>query len=555
MRFIKKSLVLLAFGALFASLFNVNNIGNVSKVNAADETITRYKHYTRIESVDQLIDGKKYLLAIYSTSGSHPSNVACYFDGSKNVYNSSNNQNDVKLGGVVKNEICLPDDGIDYTFTYNFKRLNTYTNTPYGTLISSSGIYIGAAKPGTSSYSYGKSCSSFSPTYTSASHDILFNYYTHNNEKIIVAKGQSNTYGVDSMLSYKIGTNSNFNFYARNKTVGSYGGIPVQFYMEDDYDGDPILSIEARDYKDTYYVGDTFKFDGKLIGKTFKGNEKEIEPSSINSPSLTSTGTKTATLTYEGEGFYNKIELSIKVVVAPTSLTISNVTSPNNHYIDVNETQQLKATFNTGDNYKDVEWTSSRSEYVSVDNNGLVKGLKFSTIIAKITASITLGSKTIKATYDIYCYEAYTLKYADDDGNTSEGTTQRKSYSSYQNIFKSIVCGTSENGWNGTYDWEKMKKSWISYITVEDKALIKKAISNPDGNDLEKFLYNYDFLVLNKGYEDFIGRYPNSTSNQSPLLKSSFSENTLGTIIMISSIIIIPLFGIVLINKKNKENN
>lgn len=158
-------LALLTFG-------NIDNSNEAIKTNAT----TGYKHYTRVNSVDGLVDGKKYLIAIgeYNSDG-------IFLDGS--ATNITDKGKYVKLDGKdTTDSFSVLDDGKDYTFTYNFLKQNTYSNTPYGSFKSSSGIYIGSRKP-SGNGTKNEDVTTSSKTFNESVHSLFFRMFENTNAK------------------------------------------------------------------------------------------------------------------------------------------------------------------------------------------------------------------------------------------------------------------------------------------------------------------------------------------------------------------------------------
>lgn len=346
-----------------------------------------------------------------------------------------------------------------------------------------------------------------------------------------------------------------FCFYSNKKSAkNTYYGGHAHFYIEDDFEGNPPLSIEAKDYSTNWSVGDSYYFDGKLIVTYADGSTGEVQPTDINKPSLSSTGNKTGTLYYEAEGKKLKCEISVTAVTKLTGIEIVNETKNNDHHIRVGSQVQLAAKPKpTTSIIKSVTWTvsSSGSEYLSVDENGLITALKPNIELVLVTASTKLGSSEIKNTYYFYSDESYVLNY-DENGTTKTGETNYSSYSAITRMIAKLVCGNASNGWNGTYNWDSIKSDYISYIRIEDKALFKKATANNSGNELEVFLANYDYLVLNKGFEDFIGRHEGANVVQTKINNIAINNDVTIIALIIIISVIIPLLGILI--TKRKEN-
>ena len=121
-----------------------------------------------------------------------------------------------------------------------------------------------------------------------------------------------------------------------------------------------------------------------------------------------------------------------------------------------------------------------------------------------------------------------------------------------QNIYTEQLLVCDQEGIDSTINWEQITNSFNALTNVEDKLLIKGVIGNEHGNELEKFISTYDFLVTEKGYTDFIGRFESST-------KGAYSEfkvfnNDITLIIALVAIVALSGFAFFYVAKrKNKE--
>ena len=74
-----------------------------------------------------------------------------------------------------------------------------------------------------------------------------------------------------------------------------------------------LTGIEVSGQKTSFYVGDTFEFDGTCTAKYDGGTSKTVTPTSVSSPDMTSTGTKTVTVSYTENGVTKSTQYTINV--------------------------------------------------------------------------------------------------------------------------------------------------------------------------------------------------------------------------------------------------
>ena len=122
-----------------------------------------------------------------------------------------------------------------------------------------------------------------------------------------------------------------------------------------------------------------------------------------------------------------------------------------------------------------------------------------------------------------------------------------------QNIYTKQLLDCDQEGINSKINWEQITTDF-NKLSNEEKLLIKGVIGDEHGNELEKFISTYDFLVTEKGntYTDFIGRFESST-------KGTYSEfkvfnNDITLIIALVAIVALSGFAFFYVTKrKNKE--
>ena len=151
-----------------------------------------------------------------------------------------------------------------------------------------------------------------------------------------------------------------------------------------------LSSIAASGMTTEYNVGDTFSFDGDLTATYSDDSTKEVTPTSVSSPDMSTAGTKTVTISYT-EGGVTKTttyDITVSAVVVPVTGVTLNKTSTS---IEEGSSETLTATvLPSNATNKNVTWSTSNSGVATV-NNGTVTAVKAGT--ATITVTTEDGSK------------------------------------------------------------------------------------------------------------------------------------------------------------------
>lgn len=102
------------------------------------------------------------------------------------------------------------------------------------------------------------------------------------------------------------------------------------------------------------------------------------------------------------------------------------------------------------------------------------------------------------------------------------------------------------------YSWEILKNDYEA-LSVTDKEILLTTTSNSDGNDIEKALAIYDYIIVKYGaehYENFIQRnivVPPSPKNK----QESFIQNYGIVIVVIVTLVSITTISIILIGRRH----
>ena len=118
---------------------------------------------------------------------------------------------------------------------------------------------------------------------------------------------------------------------------------------------------------------------------------------------------------------------------------------------------------------------------------------------------------------------------------------------------KALVCGTSENGWNGTYDIDTVKEN-IELLSDAELTALKNAEANQDGNIVEKFLWKYDYLIsAGKITDNFLNRNVASAAKVSPIFNNINNDTTIAIIVIISLISVSSIAGFLFLKKRKEQ--
>ena len=146
--------------------------------------------------------------------------------------------------------------------------------------------------------------------------------------------------------------------------------------------------------KTSFEVNETFSYSGLVVTARYSdGSSKTVTPTNVSSPSMSTTGTKTITVSYT-EGGVTKTATYTITVSNPAVHTTGLSLDKTNATIVVGNTITLVATKTPANSEDGITWSSSNSSIASV-SNGVVRGVK------EGTATITASSNNIKATCTI----------------------------------------------------------------------------------------------------------------------------------------------------------
>ena len=223
----------------------------------------------------------------------------------------------------------------------------------------------------------------------------------------------------------------------------------------------------------------------------------------------------------------------------------------------------------------------------------------------KSNSNYYVGNQSVSNGISTSIVEQYEVSIGNDgtitgllsDGTTSSGTTLRHNASSGNNIWR-FYTGTTGNeialykadgdiraisstltswydnakeneylscnasGTGSNIDWDSLYETAIEMLASEDYDTLKRMSSKSseeNGNYLEDFISDYDYLVAYKGYDDFLGRFDEGgamygTPRVVPMpISNIVSTNGVIAIVVVISMMTITAIGAYYFLRKRKE--
>ena len=202
-----------------------------------------------------------------------------------------------------------------------------------------------------------------------------------------------------------------------------------------------LSSIAVSGQTTSFVKNGSFSFDGVCTATFANGYQKAVTPTSVTSPDMSTTGSKTITVSYTYNGNTRTTSYSITV---------------NSYRTVMEDTESLLATITFPDNTETISGnvTTEKVTYYAFESNAIRLGS------GSATGSITVNSSTS----NIYRVSVSAKSYGSDTSvNLSIGGTGNTITSSYQNYGKSystpvnsVTIATTAN----------KKRAYVQSITV-----------------------------------------------------------------------------------------
>lgn len=287
-----------------------------------------------------------------------------------------------------------------------------------------------------------------------------------------------------------------------NQTVTvSYGGKTATYGIT--VDKGTLSSISVSGQTTTYQKGNAFSFDGICTATFANGYQKTVNPTSVNSPDMSTGGVKTITVsfTYNGSTKTTNYDITVntdRVVIEETTTTgysvIGTITYPSN-------TQTISV--NT--------LSISTSGYTTIESNAIRLGS------GSNTGTVTVTSTTSNITKVVVSAKTY----GSDTGVTlTVGGTSNTITSSYADYVKEYSTATNSCAIATT---TSKKRAYIESITVYETktTTIETDISqSEDCVGLETFISDY----MHMDYVENLGYCSDSEHHYYSTAKTAFNE-------------------------------
>ena len=198
-------------------------------------------------------------------------------------------------------------------------------------------------------------------------------------------------------------------------TVGGTSGHRRIKAITVKYSGDAapaatLESIAVSGQKTAFNVGDTFVFDGKVTATYSDGSTKEVQPTEVSKPDMSTAGTKEVTVTYkEGEKTATaKYEITVSEAVAggkTVSMTMSEYVEANNCTVSASgsEVMYKKLQLNESVRMSTTGEDNCGSFWVTSGTNPTKQWRLYQNKGGNVIISVAEGCelKTVKLTYAV----------------------------------------------------------------------------------------------------------------------------------------------------------
>ena len=262
-----------------------------------------------------------------------------------------------------------------------------------------------------------------------------------------------------------------------------------------------LSSIEVTGMTTSYVKNGSFSFDGTCVATFANGYEKEVTPTSVTSPDMSTTGNKTITVTYT----YNNKTVSTSYVI-----------SVNAYRTVMEETESILGTINYSSGSEVISnetLTTSKSGYTTIENGPDTshKALRLGSGSSKGTLTITSTSANIyKVIVNARNYNNDSSVDITIGGSKNTLTSSYREYSKeYTSSVNSVAIATTTNG----------KRAWIASISVYTKTE-QDIGQSEDCVGLETFINNY----MHMDYTENLGYCNDAEHHYYSSAKAAFNE-------------------------------
>lgn len=256
-----------------------------------------------------------------------------------------------------------------------------------------------------------------------------------------------------------------------------------------------LSSISVSGQKTTYLKNSTFSFDGVCLATFANGYQKQVIPTSVSSPDMSTSGTKTVSVSYSYNGVnktttYEIIVSSHRVVLEESYNVIGTITYSNNKQTISNDTLSI-----------------STSGYTTIENNAIRLGS------GSNTGTLTITSHSSNINKIVVRAKSYTN---DTDVILVIGGTNNNISSNYTDYSKTYDVATNTVTIETT---TKKKRAYIESITLYSFSSVDIGTSD-DCVGLEAFITNY----MHMDYVDNLGWCKDEEHHYYSIAKEAFNS-------------------------------
>ena len=280
--------------------------------------------------------------------------------------------------------------------------------------------------------------------------------------------------------------------------IVNYGGLTNNYDIV--VTAGTLSSISVSEMTTTFVKNSPFVFDGICTAVFENGYEKEVTPTSVSSPDMSSTGVKEVSVTYS----YNE-----KTVTTSYNITV-------NAYRDVYEAEDVNAT---------LTWDSDKTPHISPSDLGLSSSLSGNTYYESGDSAIRLGTGsgggTIKITTatskikSIVINAKYYNKYS-----SAVLKCNGQSVGTLTSSFKEFEVKINSKNDITVLTESKENRVVIKYIQIVVEGELVNIGQTEDCIGLEAFITEY----MHMGYVDNLGYCKDSEHHYYQTAKEEFNK-------------------------------
>ena len=281
-----------------------------------------------------------------------------------------------------------------------------------------------------------------------------------------------------------------------NQTVTvSYGGETTTYPIS--VSAGTLSSIAVSEQTTSYVKNGAFSFDGVCTATFANGYQKEVTPTSVTTPDLTTSGNKTVTVTYTYNG-----------TTKTTSYTITVSNYRNVYEESYSEIGTITYTNDTEEKSTSSLSTSASGGYSAIDTQYHAWRLGSSGKTGTLTVSSTSSN--------IYKIVVNARYYSNDSGTTfTVGGDSKTLTNSYADYIKEYTTATNSVAISSVTNG---KRVLIATITVYTKST-NNIGQSADCSGLETFINN----CMHMDYVNSLGYCKDSTHHYYSTAKAAFN--------------------------------